>query len=180
VPQDRLDDYAYGYSKAGKPVRVTRGVLDSEAYGVKTTAADLIRVVEANMDGTSLDETIRRAIAAMHTGYFKVGAMTQGLGWEMYSYPTKLDDLLAGNSSRMALEPHKVTRLVPPAAPRENVWINKTGSTNGFGAYAAFVPAERIGIVMLANRNYPIPARVKAAYRILSTLESDPGSADAR
>ena len=180
VPQDRLDDYAYGYSKAGKPIRVTRGVLDSEAYGVKTTAADLIRVVEANMDGTSLDETIRRAIAATHTGYFKVGAMTQGLGWEMYSYPTKLDDLLAGNSSQMALEPHKVTRLVPPAAPRENVWINKTGSTNGFGAYAAFVPAERIGIVMLANRNYPIPARVKAAYRILSTLESDPGSADAR
>lgn len=180
VPQDRLDDYAYGYSKAGKPIRVTRGVLDSEAYGVKTTAADLIRVVEANMDGTSLDETIRRAIAATHTGYFKVGAMTQGLGWEIYSYPTKLDDLLAGNSSQMALEPHKVTRLVPPAAPRENVWINKTGSTNGFGAYAAFVPAERIGIVMLANRNYPIPARVKAAYRILSTLESDPGSADAR
>lgn len=180
VPQDRLDDYAYGYSKAGKPIRVTRGVLDSEAYGVKTTAADLIRVVEANMDGTSLDETMRRAIAATHTGYFKVGGMTQGLGWEMYSYPTKLDDLLAGNSSQMALEPHKVTRLVPPAAPRENVWINKTGSTNGFGAYAAFVPAERIGIVMLANRNYPIPARVKAAYRILSTLESDPGSADAR
>ncbi|PJR16387.1 class C beta-lactamase [Sinorhizobium meliloti] len=180
VPQDRLDDYAYGYSKAGKPIRVTRGVLDSEAYGVKTTAADLIRVVEANMDGTSLDETIRRAIAATHTGYFKVGAMTQGLGWEIYSYPTKLDDLLAGNSSQMALEPHKVTRLVPPAAPRENVWINKTGSTNGFGAYAAFVPAERIGIVMLANRNCPIPARVKAAYRILSTLESDPGSADAR
>lgn len=52
--------------------------------------------------------------------------MTQGLGWEMYPYPTKLDDLLAGNSSRMALEPHKVTKLVPPAAPQENVWINKT------------------------------------------------------
>ncbi len=56
VPQDRADDYAYGYSKAGKPIRVTRGVLDSEAYGVKTTAADLIRFVEANIDGTGLDE----------------------------------------------------------------------------------------------------------------------------
>ncbi len=45
--------------------------------------------------------------------------MTQGLGWEMYPYPTKLDDLLGGNSSRMALEPHKVSKLVPPRRPRK-------------------------------------------------------------
>ncbi|WP_027997567.1 class C beta-lactamase [Sinorhizobium arboris] len=180
VPQDRLGDYAYGYSKAGKPVRVTPGVLDSEAYGVKTTAADLIRFVEANMDGTRLDETLRRAIAGTHTGYFKVGVMTQGLGWEMYPYPARLDDLLAGNSSQMALKPHKVTKLVPPSPPQKSVWVNKTGSTNGFGAYAAFVPASRIGIVMLANKNYPIPARVKAAHRILTTLVSTPVSAGAR
>jgi len=32
------------------------------------------------------------------------------------------------------------------------------------------VPARGIGIVMLANRNYPIEARVKAAHAILSQL----------
>ncbi|RVI40199.1 serine hydrolase, partial [Sinorhizobium medicae] len=105
---------------------------------------------------------------------------TQGLGWEMYAYPPKLDDLLTGNSARMALEPSKVDKIVPPSAPRKDIWINKTGSTNGFGAYTAFVPAERIGIVMLANRNYPIAARVKAAYRILSILDDKLGSADPR
>ncbi len=78
-----MDRYAWGMSKAGKPVRVTPGVLDSEAYGVKTTAADMIRFVEANMDGAVLDDTLRRAIAATHAGYYRVGDMTQGLGWEM-------------------------------------------------------------------------------------------------
>ncbi|ASY58585.1 class C beta-lactamase [Sinorhizobium sp. CCBAU 05631] len=171
VPEDRMDDYARGYSKAGKPVRVIPGVLDSEAYGVKTTAGDLIRFVEANMGGAAVDETLRGAIAATHTGYFSVGDMTQGLGWEMYPYPVELEALLAGNSPEVSLKPNKVTRHDPPRAPREDVLINKTGSTGGFGAYAAFVPTQRIGVVILANRGYPIPARVKAAYRILTALE---------
>jgi beta-lactamase class C len=60
------------------------------------------------------------------------------------------------------------------------VLINKTGSTNGFSAYVAFVPAKGIGIVMLANRNYPIPARVRAAHRILTALDSEFGVTSAR
>ncbi|RCS21838.1 beta-lactamase [Phyllobacterium salinisoli] len=172
VPQGRMEDYAFGYSKNNKPIRVTPGILGSEAYGVKTTAADLIRFVEANMNGLKLDATLQGAIAATHTGYYRVGDMTQGLGWEVYAYPTDIDRLLAGNSFEMSRNANKVTRLSPPLPPRENVLINKTGSTNGFGAYAAFIPARNIGVVMLANRAYPNAERVKAGYRILRALES--------
>ncbi|PKA40206.1 class C beta-lactamase [Rhizobium sullae] len=180
IPQDRMNEYAYGYSKDGKPVRVTPGVLDSEAYGVKTTAPDLLRFVEANMDNAKLDETLQRAIAATHTGYYKVSDMVQGLGWEMYAYPVELDRLLAGNSAEMARQPNEATRLTPPLVPRGDILVNKTGSTNGFGAYVAFVPAKGIGVVMLANRNYPNPARVKAAYRILTALDGRRGSTSSR
>lgn len=37
-----------------------------------------------------------------------------------------------------------------------------------------FVPAKRIGLLMLANRNFPIPARVEAAYAILDQLAPKP------
>ncbi|WP_076997235.1 class C beta-lactamase [Variovorax sp. KK3] len=170
VPARRMGDYAQGYARDGRPVRVSPGMLDSEAYGVKTTSADMIRFVEAQMDATSLDPALRRAVAATHTGYFDVDGMTQGLGWETYAAPAELDQLLAGNSSQMALEPKRARTLAPPLPPRAGAWINKTGSTNGFGAYAAFVPAQRVGIVMLANRNYPNTVRVKAAHRILAAL----------
>lgn len=171
VPKDQMDNYAYGYSKTGKPVRVTPGVLDSEGYGVKTSASDLIRFVEANMNGTGLDKTLQRAITATHTGYYRVGDMTQGLGWEMYAYPTDLARLLDGNSADMVLKANKVEKFASPLPPQDDVLINKTGSTNGFGAYAAFVPSKGIGIVMLANKNYPNADRVKAAYRILTALD---------
>jgi len=180
VPQDRMDEYAYGYSKDGKPIRVSPGIWDSEAYGVKTTSADLIRFAEANMNGTKLDMTLQRAITATHTGYYKVGDMMQGLAWEMFAYPTDLGQLLAGNSLQVMFKPTALSRFSPPLPPQDNVLINKTGSTNGFGAYVAFVPDKSIGIVMLANKNYPIPARVKAAHQILTALDSQSGVTGAR
>lgn len=176
VPPAQMGNYAYGYSKQGKPIRVNPGVLDTQAYGIKTTAPDMLRVLEANMDSSKLDSTLQHAIAATHVGFYTVGNTTQGLGWEIYSYPTTLARLLEGNSSDMALDPHKITRIDPPQQPRKNVLLNKTGSTNGFGAYAAFIPSRQIGIVLLANKNYPIPERVKAAYKILTAIEKLPGS----
>ena len=140
----------------------------------------MIHFVEANINGAGLDDALKRAIATTQAGYFKVGNMTQGLGWEMYAWPANLDGLLAGNSERVSLEANPATRLAPAQPRQSDVLINKTGSTNGFGAYVAFIPARRIGIVMLANRNYPIPARVKAAFQVLTALDEKIGSASGR
>lgn len=68
-----------------------------------------------------LKQPLRAAVETTHVGYFQVGAMTQGLGWEQY-------------------------------------------------AYAAFIPQQKIGIVMLANTNFPNEARITASYHVMQQL----------
>lgn len=172
VPKARLADYAQGYKRSGEPARMTPAMLSAEAYGVKSTAGDMIRFVGANMGLVKLDEKLQQAITNTHIGYFKAGAMSQDLIWEQYAYPAALNDLLEGNSPAM-LKTMPVSELQPPMKPADDVWINKTGSTNGFGAYVAFIPKQRLGIVILANKNYPNEDRVAAAYQILTALSAD-------
>ncbi|RKP48173.1 beta-lactamase [Trinickia fusca] len=170
IPAARKPDYAQGYTKQGAPVRMSPGVLSAEAYGVKTTAADMIRFMQANMSMIELDAKLQRAVTATHTGYFTAGPMTQDLIWEQYPYPVALKTLLEGNSPHVIFNAIPATRITPPKAPSSDAWINKTGSTNGFGAYVAFVPEKRLGIVILANKNFPIEERVAMAYKILTNL----------
>lgn len=172
VPESMQSSYAWGY-KDGQPVRVTLGMLGEEAYGVKSTSQDMVRFMQANMDPDSLpagNDKLKKAIIASQSRYFQAGEMFQGLGWEMYNWPINPQRVIADSGNDIALKPRKVEALEPaqPAIPAS--WVHKTGATNGFGAYIVFIPEENIGIVMLANKNYPNPVRVQAAYHILQAL----------
>jgi beta-lactamase class C len=173
VPRDRWSRYAEGYTDRDKPRRMSAGPLAAEAYGVRTTAGDLLRFVDANMDLLKLRDPLRRAIVETHTGYFQIGMLTQDLIWEQYPYPSPLSALLQGNSDKFIFDDNRAVKLLPPLEPKSDVIIDKTGSTNGFSAYVVFVPRRKTGLVLLANKSFPIRARVAAAYRILMHL-SDP------
>ena len=175
VPKSDMANYAEGYTRDNTAIRMDSAVLSSEAYGVKTTAPDMIRFVEDNINPGGLDKPLERAVTETHTGYFQAGPMTQDLVWEQYPYPVTLNALLQGNSAAMAFDATPVTAIKPPENPQEDVWINKTGSTNGFGAYVAFVPEKRMGIILLANKNYPNDARVAAAFKILTAIADATG-----
>ena len=169
VPSNKMADYAFGYNAAGDAIRVNPGMLDAEAYGIKSTITDMTHFMAANMGLVPLDKNIQQALDNNRKGYYQASTFTQGLGWEMYPYPTQLDTLLEGNSMDVVLKPQAITTDNHPTPILNNVWVNKTGATNGFGGYIAYIPAEKSGIVILANKNYPNADRVKAAYTILES-----------
>jgi len=174
IPAGEAANYAEGYEEDGTPIRLTQDVLTPETAGVRITAGDLLRFLAINMGRAGVDQAWQRAAIATHEGYDQtnIGGMVQDLVWEQYNLPVTLPALEAGNGYAMIMDPHPVTPITPPSPPRMNVLLDKTGSTNGFGAYVAFMPAAGIAVVLLANKDYPIPARVAAAYQILTRVNA--------
>ena len=171
VPKAEEQHYAWGY-RDGKAVHVSPGMLDAEAYGVKTNVKDMASWVVANMapDGIQ-DALLKQGMVLAQSRYWRTGSMYQGLGWEMLNWPVEAKTVVEGSDNKVALAPLPVAEVNPPAPPVKASWVHKTGSTGGFGSYVAFIPEKELGIVMLANKSYPNPARVEAAYRILSALQ---------
>lgn len=170
IPTEQMEHYAWGY-RDDKAVRVTPGALDAEAYGLKSSATDMLRFINTNLHPDQLPAPLRQAISSTHRGYYQVGDMTQALGWERYAYPITLKKLQAGNSAEMALQPQTVARFSVPRPAEGDLLLNKTGSTNGFGAYILLLPARDTGLVILANRNYPNAERVRLALQLLESIE---------
>jgi len=172
VPSGKMAAYAQGYDDRNSPVRMTPGMLWQPSYGIKSTAKDLLRFVEINLDLVQVDPKLARAIDVTHIGHYKLGEMTQALVWEQLPYPTSLNSLLASSSPKVIYESNPVVALKPPLPPRRNVLIYKTGATKGFGAFVAFIPSKKVGIVLLMNKNVPMEARIRLAHTMLNTASA--------
>lgn len=169
VPAAEQQHYAWGYHNS-QPVRVSPGMLDAEAYGIKSSVRDMAAWLQANMAPQRIaTPTLRQGVELAQTRYWRVEGMYQGLGWEMVDWPVDRGALLRGAEGM--LEAYPVQEMDPPPPTPSAAWIHKTGSTRGFGAYVAFIPQKQLGIVMLANKNYPNTARINAGYAILQALE---------
>ncbi|THK35383.1 beta-lactamase [Ensifer sp. MPMI2T] len=174
VPAKAMDNYAHGYErKTDKPIRVTPGVLDAEAYGIKSSARDMLKLLDVELGNATVPPELKAAVRRTQEGQFKTAKFTQDMIWEQYPWPVDLETMVAGNSYDFIRHPQKAERIEPALAPQKDVIINKTGSTNGFGGYVVLLPGEKLGIVVLANRNYPNEARVRATYALVEALLSE-------
>ena len=171
VPKNQQKNYAQGYNKKDQPVRVTPEILDAEAYGLKSSAKDLIRFLDINMQTTKVAKPWLEAVEDTHTGVYSTDSFIQDMMWESYPWPVSLAQLQQGNRNEMVLEPQKVELIQPVLAPETRAYYNKTGSTNGFATYAMFIPESKIAVVILSNKWYPIPERISATYQILEKID---------
>lgn len=173
VPKSDMSQYAFGYDrKTDAPIRVSPGVLDSEAYGVKSSVRDMLTVLDVELGHGKPPDELRKAVERTHEGQYKTAFFTQDMIWEQYPWPADLQTMTSGNGYDFIMKPQPAEKISPSLPPQKNVILNKTGSTNGFGGYIAMVPSEDIGVVVLANKNYPNEARVKATYSLIEALLS--------
>lgn len=173
VPANAMSDYAYGYDrKTDKPVRVTPGVFDAQAYGVKSTARDMLKLLDVELGLGQVSPQLEAAVHRTQEGQFRTSKFTQDMVWEQYPWPADIETMKSANSHDFILNPQKVVKINPALPPQKDVILNKTGSTNGFGSYVAVLPGEGLGIVVLANRNYPNEARITATYALIDKLLS--------
>ncbi|AIP27739.1 serine hydrolase [Burkholderia thailandensis] len=117
-------------------------MLASEAYGVGSCMADRSRFVGANMGLVPLGKKWARAVNATRVGYQDARGMIQSLIWE--PYPESIDAPLASNDligKAVAATPFK-----PP------------------------LPLKQVGVVILANKSYPLSAGVAAGYKIVGSI----------
>ena len=174
VPEKNMPSYAFGYDrKTDEPIRVNPGVLDAEAYGVKTSARDMLKFLDAELGNREVSPDLMAAIQRTHQGQFKTSQFIQDMIWEQYPWPADLQRMVAANSYDFILHPQREEAIAPPMPAQNDVFLNKTGSTNGFGGYVAMIPGRNLGIIVLANKNYPNDARVRATYALIEALLSE-------
>ncbi|WP_246448963.1 class C beta-lactamase [Paracoccus amoyensis] len=171
VPATATPDYAFGYDRdTNAPIRVNPGVLADEAYGIKSSARDMLRLLDAQMDQSGLPDDLAAAIVQTQRPQRRTDSFEQAMIWERYPLPIDLQQMIKGNSTDFILNAQPASAVDPASGKNGDVILSKTGATNGFGAYVAVIPSRQLGIVVLANRNFPNEARVTATYHLIEQL----------
>ena len=143
-------------------------MLDAEAYGIKSSVRDMPGFLDAHLGNRALPEAMTAALSKTREARYETAHYAQAMIWEEYPWPVDPVQIAAGNGTEMIMKPQPVSRRDGPSAGP--MLLTRTGATNGFGAYVAMVPEAHIGVVVLANRNYPNLTRVEATLQLIDTI----------
>ena len=155
VPYVLENNYAQGYNWDGSPAKQWRhnDIIPAEG-SIKTTSQDMLKYLMASLGVPGTPPDILSGIHTSCYAYVATRFGLQGLAWEKHPLYS-LNDYGFINRTRVLFLRDSYASEIPlndPAVQNDNMLIDKTGTTEGFTSYIALIPAQKIGIVILANR----------------------------
>ena len=170
VPARYQHFYAQGYDNNGQPVNPAELGIFPSAYAVKSSAGDMQKFLAAAIGLPGTPDRIFYPMRMTEAVYVRVPDKLQGLGWQIHEIkPEDIAGLLqTEKKSNAGLIP--IEEIYEKPTFHGDALIDKTGSTNGFRAYIAFIPNKKTGIVILTNRGASDNAIIVAGRKILFSL----------
>ncbi len=168
VPKQLQHNYAKGYDINNQVVKPINMVLFPTAGAVKVSGQDMQKFLKAAIGLPGTPATIDSAMRLTQIPYVEVGAMKQGLAWEIREIDSQQMDSLLNPISVGSIS---ATQLNQNQQKFDgNALIEKTGTTDGFRSYIAVIPDRHSGIVILTNRTSVDDQIVLTGRKILFNL----------
>lgn len=137
-----------GYNKYDQPVDLLNIGVETPAGGLKSNTYDLAKYLQAQISPQS--SNFAQALAIVHKNYYclyKDGTYQQ-LAWEYHPYDDLFTKFQPDINNRNMMPPHK---LLDNCQNSTNGFIQKTGNFPGTTSYMAYLPNEKVGVVILSN-----------------------------
>lgn len=162
IPKKYQSLMATAYSAANQPVPLMDFGALIPGGGLKSNTNDLAKYLAVQING-SRNKKLNKALTIVHDNYYcRDDGVVEQLTWEYHP----MSDLNVGLAAdRDTLDPHNIlTSCTPPATG----FIDKTGTTYGMSSYIAYLPQQKVGIVILSNKGQ-VADRVYLGREILSS-----------
>ncbi len=157
VPQAFLSQRVQGHNAADQTVPASGLGRYPAATGIKASGSDMQHFLMAALGLPGAPAPLASALRLTETPFVQVGSWQQGLAWRINA-PVDL-------SAKQPLP----AQVLPVAKQTFNdtAVIDKVGSTAGFSAYIAVVPAQKNGVVILVNKHLPDAVMTQFGRQIL-------------
>ncbi len=171
VPKSLSKYIAQGYDRANNRVKLEEPGLFPAAYAVKASAADMQKFLSAAIGLKDTPPRVSYPMKLTQSMFFNKENEFQGLAWQVHAIRNSNDinALLQVTDDRL-LNAVAIQKMYERPVYSGSVMADKTGTTDGFGAYIAVIPNKKSGIVILVNKHVSDKTIVKTAREILLRL----------
>jgi beta-lactamase class C len=151
VPPLYLPYCAACYDKAGSKTIAWNKPLLLGSAALRASSVDMLAFLKASLGLPGTPTRIMQAMRLTQTPYVMLNYTSIGMGWSIRNAQ------LVARKKRSGLFQHAPVKRVKKNKQIFNpsALFDKTGTTEGFHAYIAAIPAQAKGIVVMMNRTLP-------------------------